>query len=121
MKVEPLLTCRECGFNVPPIETVVLKRVSAPQGIVVFVECPKCGTHQSTLMLPEELQRRANAVKRGSKVDKVKRDIGVLVKGFAVDLEAVNFLEDITMFWDYQESNDPGSIIVEDRVWKRGK
>ncbi len=119
-KVAKLATCVGCRADVPAVDRNIMGQKPHPQGIMVIFECPECRLVQHRLMLPEEIRRHASEAKRSVREDARRRQIGTVVKGFAVDLEVVETIEDIVLFWDYQESVNPGSIPLEDRMWKDG-
>lgn len=121
MKVTPLAQCLNCHEDVPAVDSVVKKQMPHPQGIMVVFECPSCQMVQHILMLPEELKRRAAERRHSNQELERRREIGRTVKGFAVDLEAVVTIDDMKIFWDYQERNKPESIVIEDEVIAHGE
>lgn len=104
-----LASCMRCNEELYRENS--LKSVMHLDGIVFVLRCPACGLTQRQ-MVPNARLRELIAG-RAKRVDERKREIGKLVKGFAVDLEVVDTVEDIEMFWDYQSRVSPESIVKE--------
>lgn len=100
--------CKRCDRQVELKRALIRSVVDTESGKRVNYVCPFCYKSNSIFLTWEQMRSMARKSKE-SKDDR-RREIGLLVKGFAVDLEAVSTLEDIAMFWIYQAEVRPWTI-----------
>lgn len=108
-----LTTCIQCKLRVPAVDSIVRKTFPHGDGVMMVFECPHCMSVQKYFMSAENLKSRHDMRARELADDSDRRAIGILVKGFSVDLEAVESVEDFQLYWRYQETVSPESIMVE--------
>lgn len=102
--------CGECGTAITASQRNIVKRLQVTSGLLLVYRCHACGAFGKYLMASSQMREMAMA-KAQEQADEVqRRQIGRVVKGFAVDLEAVDTVEDIELLWDYQERIEPESI-----------
>ena len=110
----PLAKCKDCGSGVEPKTSNVLRSIPSQRGVMIFFQCPKCGTADSIFLGPEEARKRADEVRRMANAELHAQWLGREVKGFEIDLEIVDTVEDLEFFWDDQERFEPWSIKREE-------
>lgn len=115
-----ITACVGCGVNVPARAENVISSRPMNQGILFSFRCDQCGTYGRYLLTRSEVRARKMARIQKERELERKREIGRLVKGFAIDLEVVEFVDDMKIFWDHQERTEPGSIVREEGNAKSG-
>ena len=113
-QLTPLGQCKFCHRWVPPVESAIRKQVASPHGLYILYECVYCDELNRVWVSAAEAGRRRYELDAAARAHQERRRIGNLVKGFSVDLDAVDTLEDITLYWDHQFRNDPNSIPREE-------
>lgn len=113
MNITPLATCSACGVGVPPKNKNVIRSASSERGVMIWFKCPHCGVVGSTFVDSSEARKRADEIRRQERADERRKAVGRMVKGFAIDLEVVETVEDMKIFWDDQEKFSPWSIVKE--------
>lgn len=109
-----IAACVGCGVLVPADRDNVLRSQPYQSGILFTFRCVHCGTYGRYLLTKSEMRARKMAQHRQERQEARRREIGRTVKGFAIDLEVVEFVEDMKIFWDHQERTEPESIVREE-------
>jgi len=104
-----LAVCNKCERKIDLDPKVVRGVVDSHAGRRINFYCPFCYYKGSVFLTWEQVKKRYRQAKKFFDESRA-REIGVLVKGFAVDLEAVETVEDIRMFWIYQGLVRPHTI-----------
>lgn len=113
MKVTPLAQCSSCSKAIPPLNRHVVRSAPTNGGVFLFFQCPYCGSAGSTFLGASEAKRRAREIEFTERERLRQEFIGREVKGMAVDLEAVDVVDDLLLFWNDQERFEPWTVVRE--------
>lgn len=116
-----------CGYLIYADEAVALLG-KGTQGFGVKFVCRECQTQHNMLIDPRAyallLMDRADLglgdlprADQGSPPPAVsdQETIGRTVHGFRIDMDTVHTVEDLQLYWRYQEAVDPFSVVREQR------
>lgn len=106
--------CSRCQSFIRPTWTTSVKR----EGDVMLLEwtCKACsaeGTQRLAIQVYDKLVADWRAQQKDKSSNLEAFEIGVRMKGFRLDLDVINTVADLALYWDYQERTDPDSIPIE--------
>ncbi len=113
MNITPLAQCSSCDRAIPPLNRHVLRSAPASGGVFLFFQCPWCEQPGSVFLGAKEAKRRAREIEEAERLESHRQWVGREVKGMAVDLEAVNVVDDLLLFWNDQERFEPWTVVRE--------
>lgn len=118
------INCSDCGAVFGAEAVSAVDTAARAPTAMVFSECPECGTefvnemsNFHVAMMIKDLEDYDPVAEEEAERLAVAEEVGRLVQGFRIDLDAVIDLSDIQLYWGHQErSGLPFEVIREPRM-----